>query len=557
MERLVSSEFYNILCRISDQDMNSDLIFDVFKNAMDDLAPKFGIVQMKAKVYSPISGSREFSETEIVLYDISDGKEINAIELEFLVGNGGRVVVTSAVNAGDVWTNELKEDNYVISRLIYLLVGRANTMTTLTNLTLNDQMTGISNKTGLTKFMGKTMSKGIIADYSSNFINIKNMKLTNSRYGDAAGDSVIIGYAKAIESFAKDKGNGIAARLGGDNFFVFIEKEHEEEFIEFVKGIKIPYTDANGDKTDITVESRLGYYLIKPGDGINELMRNADVASQVARKDANPDYIQYEEYMINHILKTRQLEQSIPGAIRNREFVVYYQPKADISENGVYKLNGAEALVRWMKDGEMVSPGEFIPILEKNGLISLVDYYVLEQVCVDIKDWISRGLKPVKVSSNFSRRHLQDAEFADKVEAIIKKHNIDPKYIEIEITESYDDKDIQALKKFEQRMHSLGIDLSVDDFGSGFSSIKMIKHIVADTIKLDKSIIDGIGENNADDIIISHIIMMIDALDKNVIAEGVETEKQVEFLRDNGCKNIQGFIFARPCPKKDYETYMI
>lgn len=225
---------------------------------------------------------------------------------------------------------------------------------------------------------------------------------------------------------------------------------------------------------------------------------------------------------------------------------MYYQPKVDISNTSDIKVNGAEALVRWKKDGEMVSPGEFIPVLEKNGLITLVDFYVLEQVCMDINRWIEQGIQPIKVSSNFSRRHLQDGDFADKVEEIIKKYNVDPKYIEIEITESYDDEDMQALSKFEKRMHELGIDLSVDDFGSGFSSLKMIKNIVADTIKLGKSIIDGIGNDGSEEIIVSHIIMMILHLGKNVIAEGVETEQQAAFLRKNGCNNIQGFLYGRP-----------
>lgn len=556
MQRLVSSDFYNILSKISDQKFDPDHIFSVFRAEIPKIAANNGIVLMRASLYEPVKRSSEFNVTEIEIYDVSNGEETNNLELQYPTGNGGRVVVTAGISKDAIWTKELKEDNYVISRIIYLLVGRAKTMASLQNLMFFDQMTGISNDTGLGRFMGITMAHGNFLNYSTNFLNIKNMKLMNSRYGEAAGDAILIGYAKAVSLFAQGKANGIAARLGGDNFLVFIEKQYQDEFIEYVNNIVIPYSSSEGETINIKVDSRIGYYPICPGDGISEAMRNADIASKCARTSSASDCVKYEEYMKTRELKLRQLEQSIPDAIKNREFIIHYQPKVDISNEGKFKLNGAEALVRWEQNGGLIPPGEFIPALEKSGLVTMVDYYVLEQVCMDINDWISRGIEPVKISSNFSRRHLQDKNFADRVADIIKKYDVDPKYLEIEITESYDDEDMQALIKFETKMHELGVSLAVDDFGCGFSSIMMIKNIVADTIKLDKSIIDGIGEDGADDIIISHIIKMINCLGKHVIAEGVETHKQAKFLRENGCNNIQGYLFAKPGPKAEFERFM-
>ncbi len=555
MERLVSSDFYNILSQVSDQDLNGEHIYDVFRRELPKIAEHYGFVLMRACLYEPIKRSRDMNVQEIELYNVTDGKECNILELEYPTSNGGRVVVTSGISNDSFWTEELKEDNYVLSRLIFLLVGRAKTMNALLDLTFFDQMTGIANETGLNRFMGKTMAQGRFAQYASNFLNIKNMKLLNSRYGEDAGNAVMFGFANAINEFAEKQCNGIAARLGGDNFLAFVEASKEEEFIQFVNQIVIPYKTGSGRTIDIHVEARIGYYYIKVGDGINEAMRNADVAIKQARKNSM-DIVKFEETMKIQMLRIKQLEQNVPNAIANKEFVVFYQPKVDISDENHYVLNGAEALVRWMNDGEMISPAEFVPVLERSGLISLIDYYVLEQICEDINDWIARGLKPVKVSSNFSRRHLQDSEFAERVMAIINKHHVDPKYIEIEITESYDNEDMQALMRFEQKMHEFGVELAVDDFGSGFSSLKMIKNIVADTIKLDKSIIDGIGSNGPDDIIISHIIKMIECLGKNVIAEGVETREQAHFLRENGCSNIQGFLFSKPVAKDSFEKFM-
>lgn len=556
MDRLVSSDFYNILSKISDQKFDPEHIFSVFRAELPAFAKKYGFVLFKASIYEPVKRSSQMNITEVELYNATNGEETNSLELEYPTGNGGRVVIIAGLNKDAEWTKELKEDNYVISRLIYLLVGRAKTMASLQHLMFYDQMTGIANETSLGRYMSRTISQNRFVEYCTNFLNIKNMKLINNRYGEEAGDAVLLGYANAVDSYIKEKNCGIVARLGGDNFLIFIEKKFQNDFLEFARSIVIPYTKRNGDTIDIVIESRIGYYYINPGDGISESMRNADVASKLARSNNYPDYVEFEESMKIHILKMRQLEQNVPDAIKNREFVVYYQAKADISSKDSYRTNGAEALVRWIKDGEIISPADFIPVLEKSGLVTYIDYYVLEQVCIDINSWIEQGIEPVKISSNFSRRHLQDKKFADNIEAIIRKHNVDPKYIEIEITESYDDEDVQALKIFENRMHELGVSLAVDDFGCGFSSIKMIKDIFADTIKLDKSMIDGIGDGGPDDIIISHIIRMINCLGKEVIAEGVESEKQAAFLRENGCNSIQGFLYSRPCPKAEFEKYL-
>lgn len=557
MQGLISDEFYNILSQISDLDYDFEHIMSVFRKEVPPIAKRYGIEYLGANIYEPKNRSGEMSMTKREIYNSGNTAEMNEQVLVFPIGNGGRAEVVAGITKGKEWTPELLRDNYVISRMIYLLTGRANTMARLSYLTYNDQLTGIPNERSLTQFMGKTLGQGRFTAYCTNFVNIKNMKLVNNRFGNPIGDTILMGYAKKMSDFAAKQGEGVAARLGGDNFFVFIIAEKEAEFLDFLRGMTVTCELPNKDKVDVKVDSRVGYCYINEGDGINDVKRNADIAAKIAKKSNTPDFIQFEESMKTQMLKMKQLEQSIPGAIENKEFVVYYQPKADISNPSTLIMNGGEALVRWRKGNEMISPAEFIPLLEKSGLVMLIDYYVLEQVCVDINDWIAKGIEPVKISSNFSRRHLQDPEFADKVERIIRKHNVDPRYIEIEITESYEDEDMQALTVFEKRMHEIGVDLSVDDFGSGFSSIKMIKNIVADTIKLDKSIIDGIGEGNADDVIVSHIIQMINCLGKKIIAEGVETEKQAEFLRNNGCNNIQGFLFAKPCPKDMFEEFFV
>ena len=188
-------------------------------------------------------------------------------------------------------------------------------------------------------------------------------------------------------------------------------------------------------------------------------------------------------------------------------------------------------------------------------LVSDEFYHIME--CISDKDYdADHVLTTMKqfIPAFAERYGTNYMEFANKVEAVFRKYQVDPSYFEIEITESYDSEDMEALVQFEKRMHEIGVKLSVDDFGSGFSSLKMVKNIVSDTIKLDKSIIDGVGSDDKNnEIIVSHIIKMIRCLGKEVLAEGVETKEQAAFLRDNGCDLIQGYLYGKPIPREEFE----
>ena len=219
---------------------------------------------------------------------------------------------------------------------------------------------------------------------------------------------------------------------------------------------------------------------------------------------------------------------------------------------------GAEALVRWIQDNKTVCPDDFIPILEKEGSIAHLDFFIFEKVCQDIKMWIIEGIEPPRVSINFSKIHIQDSNFADRIISIIKEYDIDFKYFEIEITEYASYKDFSALRDFVVCMKEHGIAVSIDDFGTGYSSLSLLTNLPVDVVKLDKSFIQNFEEDRVRNYeLLRNLVNMIRGFDCDVICEGVETKEQVEFLIGVGCYLAQGFYYSRPIDKNQFERLIV
>ena len=234
--------------------------------------------------------------------------------------------------------------------------------------------------------------------------------------------------------------------------------------------------------------------------------------------------------------------------------MVYYQPKYDPSTN---KLRGAEALIRWQNDDMgFVPPGRFIPIFEKSGFITEIDHYMLEHVARDQKAWLDKGFECVPVSVNVSRAHFIESDLAEQIRDIVDKAGTPHKYIEIELTESafFDDK--KALISTITRLKEYGFAVSMDDFGSGYSSLNSLKDMPLDVLKLDAEFFRGDSQGDRGEIVVSEAIKLAKSLNMRTVAEGVEVKEQVDFLASQGCDMIQGYYFAKPMPKEDYEQRM-
>ncbi|MBO6165877.1 MAG: EAL domain-containing protein [Eubacterium sp.] len=382
-------------------------------------------------------------------------------------------------------------------------------------------------------------------------IDLRNFTMVNREIGRANGDIALRNYYEMLGESIGDE--GIIVRLGGDKFVGVLDRSVKRKVFEIFSGYPIAY-DETGDKKIVITASAGVYMLPDPfmmksyGDIMDKIM----IAGETAKRQASGGVIIYDDKMKVAKAQIKQVQNEFRAALVNEEFAVYYQPKVDIESR---KLAGAEALCRWIKGKEIVPPLNFIPILEMNTDICDLDFYMLEHVCRDIRRWIDEGREVVRVSVNFSRKHLVDIDLLNKIINVVDKYNVPHEYIEIELTETTTDVTFKDLKRVVCGLQEQGIWTAVDDFGVGYSSLNLISEIPWNVLKVDKSFVPKNNEDQ-DDIsnkMFKHVIMLAQDIGLECVIEGVESVDQLDVLRQNGCNIVQGYFFDRPLPLTDYE----
>lgn len=436
----------------------------------------------------------------------------------------------------------------IIVFAVYCVIYSARTADEMISV---DSLTDVYNYDKLLRFAEKMWKKGRLQEYTVISINLKDFKYINQQNGSSVGDQVLKQYA--LNLYPRINNQELICRSGGDNFILLIKSPNTSSIVNYISEVKIELPDQIGSK-DITIKSRCGIYNIKAEDTISEALNNASIALNKARISTTNFAIYFNEDMVNEMVAEKETLSMFEDAIKKEQFLVYYQPKVDMPTG---KLCGAEALVRWVKEGRIVPPISFIPILEKDGSITDLDFYVFDHVCSDIERWTKEGKEVVKISSNFSKLHLQNSNFAEDVLSTIRRHHVDPKYIEVELTESSGYEDFEALKSFIARMKKAGVSTSMDDFGTGYSSLSMLQDLDVDVVKLDKTFIDHIGSNDSEDMknrkMVENVVHMVNDLQRKVICEGIETIEQAKFLVESGCQTAQGYLYNRPLPRDEFE----
>lgn len=411
-----------------------------------------------------------------------------------------------------------------------------------------DHLTEIANDDRIKQVAARLKKRKRLKEYTGMLVNIKDFRYINQQIGFNKGDDLLREYAGYLDSLI-ERGEYVA-RTGNDNFLMLVKSGRENEVLEKLSPLEL--TLYLGEETQkLRIYSRCGMYSIGEDENLSAVMNACTLAVNSTRDIEAEDYAWYEESMTKKLVEEKRVLENYKDAIKNGEFHVFYQPKVNIDSK---QLCGAEALVRWIKDGKMISPGEFIPVLEHEGKIIELDMFVFEQVCKDIRKWEDEGLKPVRISSNFSKLHLKNPNLSEDVLEIVNKYNINTDYVEIELTESSGYSDFESLDRFVKDMDDAGIYTSIDDFGTGYSSLSMLKDIDVNVVKIDKSFFDKLedGGRNSENLV-GNVIHMIKDLDRIVICEGVETEKQVEFLKNTDCNIVQGFLFDKPLPREEFE----
>lgn len=378
-------------------------------------------------------------------------------------------------------------------------------------------------------------------------MDVTDFKLINSTCGVKKGDEVL----RVIwEIFETETGeNELAAHVNADRFILFWMDENQENIKQRLEYV-IRKIEEIPERLEIpNLFPVFGIFHTIVLDEIDPLYGNAVQAKHQIKGRRDRHYIFYDELNHESIQENRELEEHFETALENEEFEIWYQPKYSAHSR---KLVGAEALVRWRRaDGALIPPLKFIPLFERNGNIIRLDEYVFRAVCRQQKEWQKQGQKLLPVSVNISRVSLYYSSVVEKYESMIRSFDLDSKYIQLEITESATIDNNEIFNLLEQ-FHMAGFKILLDDFGSGYSSLATLNRMHFDTIKLDKSLVDYIGDDNGEKLLNS-ITKMAQSFGMEITAEGVETVEQLMFLCNLDCDDIQGYYFSRPLPVKEYE----
>lgn len=386
-------------------------------------------------------------------------------------------------------------------------------------------------------------------------LNIKNFKLINENFGTHEGDGTLRYVMRKLERNIFE--GELAARGEADHYFLLLKSTDQYRIKQRMENLVRDINDFNKQREEpyyLTV-LRGAYIVDEPDLEITVIQDRANTACRNRLHHDEGTCVFYDIEFTRRLQKERRLNDSFESSLENGEFQVYLQPKVRLSDG---KIGGAEALVRWKTpEGELISPGEFIPVFEKSGHICKLDLYMFEAVCGLICKWRKMGLKLVPVSVNISRQHFQNPEFLQQYKQVAEKYQIPDGAIEMEMTESifFDEDAIENVSVAIDEMHKLGFSCSLDDFGAGYSSLGLLKAFHVDVIKLDRSFFLGREQKRAGDVV-EAIIQLSKKLEIHTVAEGIEEQDQLYFLHEAGCDMVQGYIFSKPLPAEEFQTWM-
>lgn len=384
------------------------------------------------------------------------------------------------------------------------------------------------------------------------FLDLDRFKPINDTFGHTTGDLLLQSVARRIENSIR-KGD-VAARKGGDEFTIILDGIHRPQNAakvarKILDEIAKPFV-IDGHRVAVTASIGIAIYPAD-GDEVDSLVKHADIAMYRAKDRGGNSYQFFQAGMNESALERLELEQSLRLALEREEFVLHYQPQFEVATG---RVCGTEALVRWQHpDLGMIGPDQFIPVAEETGLIDLLGDWVLNTACAQNRTWQERGLPAIPVAVNWSARQFNEKSLLEKVGRALRRSGLDAAYLDLELTESTVMQDVDAASDVLHHLRELGVSVSIDDFGTGHSSLGYLKRFPISRLKIDKTFISTLLEDPRDAAITEAIIAMAHRLDMKAVAEGVETAGQLEFLRQPGCDEVQGYFLSRPLPPEQVE----
>lgn len=417
-----------------------------------------------------------------------------------------------------------------------------------------DLLTGLANRVLINETLDKMLidAKSTNSELAVAFIDLDNFKLINDTMGHDAGDSVLKKAGKIIEESLED--GDFAGRFGGDEFIIVMHNAHRTEDIsrKIGKVTELLNKPVHIKDKELYIPASVGVAVYpKDGDTAEILIKNADVAMYSAKGVGKNTCKLYNSKMNYDAAEKLKMINDLKNAVKNNEFTIYYQPQIDISTNEVV---GMEALIRWQHpQNGLVPPLDFIPLAEETGLIVPIGEWVLREACRQNKFWQDKGYKPMRISVNLSIVQFEHHNLVNTIKSILDETGLSPMWLELEITESLAVKCFDCAVRRIKELKQLGVYISLDDFGTGYSSYSYLNQLPIDSLKIDKIFLENLKKDSDEEFITKNMISLAKKLKLTVIAEGVETTSQLDFIKKQKCNIAQGFLFSRPLPADEYE----
>jgi diguanylate cyclase (GGDEF)-like protein len=507
------------------------------------------------------------SETALVILDLSLPDSFGfetfakvyahspAVPIIVLTGNDDDALALSAVKHGaQDYLVKNRLDRELLVRSMHYSIERKRYQVQLEHQANYDALTGLPNR----NLLNDRLRQAVYAQRSSRniavvFMDLDHFKLINDSLGHGTGDKLLKGMAERLRAVLRE--GDTVGRVGGDEFVLILNDQSNEEVVfRAMQRIAAKVAEPiviDGRELYVTCSAGISLY---PQDGrdVDTLLRNADAAMYRAKEHGRANFQFYTSEMNERVSDRLALESALRRALERQEFLLHFQQKVDLRTG---EIIGAEALVRWSHpEWGLVRPARFIPIAEETGLIVPLGEWVVHEAARQARAWHEAGLNPGVVAVNLSARQFRQEGLVRTVSRILEETGLDPGALEMELTESMVMHNVETAIATLQGLKSLGIHLSLDDFGTGYSSLSYLKDLPIDTLKIDRAFVRdiGTGAESEDGILAQAIISLGHAMKLKVIAEGVETDAQLHFLRRHGCDQVQGFLYGEPVPPEEF-----
>lgn len=477
-----------------------------------------------------------------------------------ILSHGGEVLGTFAMysrTAREPGANEISLI-HDLSRLAGIAIDRELAQRRIAHMAHHDSLTGLPNRTLLMKRLEQAVARAEAAGQGVTlaFIDLDNLKLINDTLGHSTGDRLLTVLAERMSACVR--GSDTVARLGGDEFVILFAdhkpaREPLATKVETLRRLLGEPVEIDGHMRHVTASIGIASY---PGDGDTpqKLLMNADAAMYRAKELGRNTCQIFTSEITSAARERYDLQEGLRRALANEEFSLVYQPQVDLDSGRIF---AAEALIRWQHPTlGLVPPSKFIPVAEACGLIVPIGEWVLRTACNQVRAWHNAGLRPISMSVNVSARQFAERNWIGQVSDILQQANLDPRWLELELTESLIIQDVPLAIATMRQLRTMGVQLSIDDFGMGYSSLNALKSLPVARLKLDQSFVREIPNNRSDNAIAITVISLGHELNLKVIAEGVENASQLRFLREHGCDEAQGYYFSKPLPPANIEKLL-